>query len=265
MRLLNTKTLELIEVAEEVAPEYAILSHTWGTNEASLQDILATSSRRPWHNALSQTATAIKAKSGYVKIKQSASLAAQHGLHYIWIDTCCIDKTSSAELSEAINSMYRWYQKAAVCYAYLQDVEQGYYDDKSGVFHCLCEHSRWFCRGWTLQELIAPNDVMFYGADWGFLGSKKEHEDVRISLASITGIDLRILEGIIQPSDMSIASRMKWAAHRETTRLEDQAYSLMGLFDVNMPLLYGEGGPKAFIRLQEEILKNSTDNSIFIW
>ncbi|KAH8885371.1 hypothetical protein GQ53DRAFT_829087 [Thozetella sp. PMI_491] len=260
MRLLDTSRLELIEVADGKVPEYAALSHTWGKEEVSLQEMQYVSRR--WSSAVSQTASAIKAKAGYAKIKGSAALAAGHGYNYIWIDTCCIDKTSSAELSEAINSMFQWYKKAAICYAYLEDVKYGYHDIKGGVFHYLCQHSRWFTRGWTLQELIAPDDVMFYGADWGFLGSKGD-EDVRISLAGITGVDARVLGGVIPTSDVSIATRMRWASRRETTRVEDLAYSLMGLFDVNMPLLYGEG-TKAFIRLQE-ILKGSDDHSIFAW
>jgi hypothetical protein len=146
----------------------------------------------------------------------------------------------------------------------MEDVKYGYHDSRGGLFHLLCQDSRWFTRGWTLQELIAPEDILFYGEDWGYLGSKAHDEDVRISLAKITGIDVRVLEGIIQPSEISIAARMKWASQRETTRLEDVAYCLMGLFDVNMPLLYGEG-TKAFIRLQEEILKGSNDHSIFTW
>ncbi|KAJ8127244.1 hypothetical protein O1611_g6395 [Lasiodiplodia mahajangana] len=160
--------------------------------------------------------------------------------------------------------MFRWYKKASICYAYLEDVKYGYRDRNGGLFHLLCQDSRWFTRGWTLQELIAPEDVKFYGEDWGYLGSKAHDEDVRIALADITGIDIRVLEGTLQPSEIGVAARMKWASQRKTTRLEDMAYCLMGLFDVNMPLLYGEG-TKAFIRLQDEILKSSYDPSIFTW
>ncbi|GAW20295.1 hypothetical protein ANO14919_097960 [Xylariales sp. No.14919] len=255
--------LELEEVSEDIPPRYAILSHTWGKEEVTFQEI-QTLSRRQWSRAVSPKVSAIQAKKGFVKIRKAAALAAEHGYSHIWVDTCCIDKTSSAQLSEAINSMFRWYKQASICYAYMEDVKHGYHDKKGGLFHLLCQHSRWFTRGWTLQELIAPEDVIFYGEDWGYLGSKAHDEDVRISLAEITGIDVRVLEGIIQPSEVSIAVRMKWASQRKTTRLEDMAYCLMGLFDVNMPLLYGEG-TKAFIRLQEEILKGSNDHSIFAW
>ncbi|KAI1352654.1 hypothetical protein F5Y01DRAFT_324146 [Xylaria sp. FL0043] len=266
MWLLNTDKLdrpELVEVAEESAPRYAILSHTWDKDEVTFQDMQALS-RRQWSRAVSQTASTIQSKKGFNKIRKAAALAAEHGYNYIWVDTCCINKTSSAELSEAINSMFRWYKKASICYAYMEDVKHGYHDSKGGFFSLLCQDSRWFTRGWTLQELIAPEDVMFYGGDWGYLGSKAHDEDVRGSLAEITGIDVRVLEGVIQPNEISIAARMRWASQRRTTRLEDAAYCLMGLFDVNMPLLYGEG-TKAFIRLQEEILRSSNDHSIFAW
>ncbi|TRX88010.1 hypothetical protein FHL15_011112 [Xylaria flabelliformis] len=266
MRLLHTNrpnTPELVEVSEEFAPKYAILSHTWGREEVTFQDIQAFG-RKQWSRTVSQTVSVIRAKPGFAKIQKAAILAAEHGYDFIWVDTCCIDKTSSAELSEAINSMFRWYKKASICYAYMEDVENGSHHNKAGSFRSLCQRSRWFTRGWTLQELIAPEDVMFYGKNWGYLGSKAHDRDVRISLADITGVDVRVLEGIVPPSEMSIAARMKWASRRKTTRLEDAAYCLMGLFDVNMPLLYGEG-TKAFIRLQEEILKGSYDHSIFIW
>ncbi|KAH9888276.1 hypothetical protein F4778DRAFT_773615 [Xylariomycetidae sp. FL2044] len=263
MRLLNAHKLDLVEISEGSAPRYAILSHTWGEEEVTLQDIQVLM-RKQWSRALSQTASAIKAKKGYIKIQRAAEVAIEYGFDYIWVDTCCIDKTSSAELSEAINSMYRWYNKAAVCYAYMEDVKSGIPTSEVTLFHSLCQASRWFTRGWTLQELIAPEDVMFHDGDWGYLGSKAQDEDVRASLARITGIDVRVLGGLVQPSEMSIAAKMKWASHRETTRVEDMAYCLMGLFDVNMPLLYGEG-KKAFIRLQEEILKGSNDHTIFTW
>ncbi|KAI8630379.1 hypothetical protein F5Y19DRAFT_484255 [Xylariaceae sp. FL1651] len=263
MWLLDTNKLELVEVSEESAPRYAILSHTWSKEEVTLQEIQEFSHRR-WSRVVSQTVLRIQAKKGFAKIRGAAALAAKDGYSHIWIDTCCIDKSSSAELSEAINSMFRWYQRASICYAYMEDVRYGYHDRKGGLFHLLCQGSRWFTRGWTLQELIAPEDVLFYGEDWEYLGSKAHDEDVRISLANITGADVRVLESIIQPSEISIAARMKWASNRQTTRLEDMAYCLMGLFGVNMPLLYGEG-TKAFIRLQEEILKVSNDHSIFTW
>ncbi|KAI0160743.1 HET-domain-containing protein [Xylariaceae sp. FL1272] len=261
LRISNLERVELEAFTEGSVPEYAILSHTWSVEEVSFQD-LQLLGRRQWTHAMSQTASAIKEKRGYQKLRSASELAARNGYDYIWIDTCCIDKTSSAELSEAINSMFRWYKEASICYAFLEDVEP--VSDESHDFYGLCHGSRWFTRGWTLQELIAPADVWFFTKHWRRLGCKASDHHVSRSLARITGIDLAVLQGVISPSEMSIASRMKWASQRQTTRIEDIAYCLMGLFDVNMPLLYGEGR-KAFIRLQEEILKTSNDQSFFIW
>jgi hypothetical protein len=178
-------------------------------------------------------------------------------LEWAWVDTCCIDKKSSAELSEAINSMYAWYAEAAACYAYLSDVQTS--DDVQSE-DSMFRRSRWFTRGWTLQELIAPRFVDFFDTTWKFVGTKLTLSNL---LHEITGVSLdslrtRGLRGI------SIAQKMSWAASRQTTRKEDIAYCLLGLFNVNMPLLYGEGG-KAFLRLQQEIIKTSPDHTIFAW
>jgi len=181
---------------------------------------------------------------------------------YGWVDTFCINKTSSAELSEAINSMFRWYRNADLCIAFLDDVSTTAF----GIINALQEASEdfskslWFTRGWTLQELLAPSEVKFYNRQWKVIG-------LRNALASLispaTGIDINVVGGGSW-SNTSIASRMKWAATRVTTRLEDRAYCLLGIFDINMPLLYGEG-EKAFRRLQEAILMQYDDQSIFLW
>jgi hypothetical protein len=177
-----------------------------------------------------------------------------------WIDSCCIDKSSSAELSEAINSMYKWYANAQVCYAYLSDVVV---DQK---LRSALRLSQWFARGWTLQELLAPRVVEFYDRNWVEIGTK---QSLSLLLTEITTIDHRLFSGSIldkaSKQNICIAEKMSWAAKRKTTRAEDLAYSLMGLFDVNMPLLYGEGAQGAFIRLQTEIMAKSVDESIFAW
>ncbi|KAK1760153.1 heterokaryon incompatibility protein-domain-containing protein [Echria macrotheca] len=244
MRLINTKTLELEDVFGQ-PPRYAILSHTWELGgEVSYQDFLRPEVR--------------ETKSGFNKIKLTCDQARKDGLDYAWVDTCCIDKTSSADLSEAINSMFKWYQKAAVCYAYLVDVPGiGDKQDSDAKF----ASSRWFTRGWTLQELIAPETVRFFSFDWVELGNKVSLSD---TLHNITRIRKWILLGLEYIQQVSVAERMSWAAHRQTTREEDTAYCLMGLFNVNMPMLYGEGS-KAFLRLQEEILKETDDHSLFAW
>ncbi|KAK8033992.1 hypothetical protein PG993_008987 [Apiospora rasikravindrae] len=264
MRLIETTKLELVEFTEELVPKYAILSHRWEEDEVTLQEMQAVG-RKKRFEAVSQTVNAVRSKKGYTKIKRSAALALEHGFAFIWIDTCCIDKTSSAELSEAINSMYRWYQNAAVCIAFLSDAHDDDAMRNVNSFHDVCHQSLWFTRGWTLQELVAPAEVIFYGSDWKYLGSKEHDEEVRHSLHKTTGINIRVLDGSMQVSGVSVAERMKWASKRRTSRAEDMAYSLLGIFDVNMPLLYGEGGVKAFIRLQEEILRTSNDQTIFTW
>lgn len=244
MRLLHTKKLELEEFVGH-PPGYAILSHTWGDQEVTFNDIQT------------PTSPSTTSKAGWSKIKAASAQANRDGYDYIWIDTCCIDKSSSAELSEAINSMFRWYTYAVVCYVYLVDVlpkqETSAWNDNFGG-------CRWFTRGWTLQELLAPDHIELFATDWSHIGSKR---NISKQINRITGIDEEFLIG--RPlSHASIAKRMSWASNRQTTRVEDVAYSLLGIFDVNMPLLYGEGR-KAFFRLQEEIMKISHDQSLFAW
>lgn len=238
MRLINARTLHLEEYFGGEIPVYAILSHTWGKDEITFEAF--------------GTALAAEHES-YQKIKSTCELAITQGHYYVWVDTCCIDKRSSAELSEAINSMCAWYQKSSICYAYLVDVDKG--DMES------FPRSRWWTRGWTLQELLAPSNVMFLDKNWNNLGTKT---GMRKEISDCTGIMERAMISLDIARSMSIAERMSWASQRSTTRVEDRAYSLLGLFDVNMPLLYGEG-LKAFVRLQEEILKISADQSIFAW
>ncbi|RSM17562.1 hypothetical protein CDV31_003639 [Fusarium ambrosium] len=236
MRLLNTQTIVVESFGDDQIPSYAILSHTWEAEEVTFQDME------------SGKATS---KKGWAKVKDSCSMARKNGFDYVWLDTCCIDKTSSAELSEAINSMYRWYQEATVCYAFLADVS-----DLAGF-----SKSKWFTRGWTLQELIAPSSMIFFSQAWDELGTKATLNQV---ISERTRIPKAILSGDQDLETASAAQRMSWAADRRTTRREDLAYCLMGIFSINMPLLYGEG-ERAFIRLQEEIMRVSDDHSLFAW
>lgn len=245
MRLLHTKELEFYEFGGREVPNYAIHSHTWGNEEVTLQDI--------------KTNGAVKLR-GYEKVSKARSVAAADGFDYVWIDTCCIDKTSSAELSEALNSMYRWYQEAGECYAYLADVLHNSVNRVTGVTGPEFWNSRWFTRGWTLQELITPLSVIFLNDEWQEFGTKS---NLQRDISEITGIPGSSLLG----DDLrhaSVAQRMLWASKRETTRIEDLAYCLMGLFGIYMPMLYGEG-ERAFIRLQEDIMRVSDDHSLFAW
>jgi Heterokaryon incompatibility protein (HET) len=241
MRLLHTTNYELTEFIGDT-PEYVILSHTWGESEISFNDVVS---------------GAVHTKPGpsYSKLKGTCEQAVKDGYDWVWIDTCCIDKSSSAELQESINSMYKWYQQANICYVYLTDVFD--YSARSTAFR----QSRWWSRGWTLQELVAPTMLEFYSSDWVLIGTKLELQD---EISQVTGIQKSVLESC-NCTNVCVAEKMSWAAHRHTTRDEDMAYSLLGLFDVNMPMLYGEGGRKAFMRLQEEILKRTEDHSLFLW
>jgi hypothetical protein len=241
MRLLNTSTLVVEEFLQRQLPEYVILSHTWGKEEVTLQDV--------------QSGVA-SSKDGYAKLTGCCKKAAEDGFKYCWIDTCCIDKTSSAELSEAINSMYKWYRNARICYVYLAD-----YNDSLGKSpYQDFTRSRWFTRGWTLQELIAPIMVEFYDSGWVEIGTRLSLQQ---QLMEITGISKAVLQGE-DPSRHTVAVRMSWAARRQTSREEDTAYCLLGIFGVNMPLLYGEG-TRAFRRLQEEIMRTDEDYTLFAW
>ncbi|KAK3988201.1 beta transducin, partial [Cladorrhinum sp. PSN332] len=264
MRLINASTLQLEEFFNSNTPKYAILSHTWGNEEISLADA---------RGILPQMSTPLALRNaGLEKIIKACAQALKDGLRYVWVDTCCIDKTSSAELSEAINSMFRWYEKSEVCYAYLADVPPQDNWDSKNPGHVFSS-SRWFTRGWTLQELLAPSKVIFFASDWSSIATRGE---LSSSISSITGIDASFLldssqsgngqAGGILPRlpSASMAERMSWAAKRETTRVEDVAYSLLGILGVNMPLIYGEG-ERAFIRLQEEVLRVSDDLTILAW
>ncbi|THU81814.1 HET-domain-containing protein, partial [Dendrothele bispora CBS 962.96] len=248
MRLINTTTLQVVEFLSIDVPPYAILSHTWGSEEVTFRDMML----RLTEDLAVEASIRIEQKAGFIKIQKSCEIAKRDGFDFIWNDTCCIDKESSAELSEAINSMYRHYGGSGVCYAYLVDVS---------LSVSLCK-SRWFTRGWTLQELLAPSNVVFYDKDWLEIGTRTSLAEL-VSL--ITMIPTPVLKGDQDLKSCTIAQRMSWAAERRTTRAEDLAYCLMGIFGVGMPTLYGEGAIRAFIRLQEEIIKYNDDATIFAW
>lgn len=305
MWLFNTKDKTLTEFAIDETPKYAILSHTWGKDEVSFGDVQSGSAA---------------SKVGWQKVDSFCEHARNDGFEWVWIDTLCINKESSAELSEAINSMYQWYTRARECYVYLfdafhavaayQDIDPEHDDETQRGFltahggkhvdprvthansiqrhrlrghdfdpyelhgHDLDRHEdevyedldlgqcRWFTRGWTLQELIASKNISFYGPNWEFLGTKRT---LRGTLANVTGISLNVLRNPAEYlSQETIAARMSWAAGRRTTRIEDRAYCLLGILGINLNLLYGEGA-RAFVRLQEELIRTSTDQSIFAW
>ncbi|KAK3349887.1 beta transducin-like protein HET-E2C [Lasiosphaeria hispida] len=219
-------------------PPYAILSHTWGDGEVLFKDLMDGTGKN---------------KAGYAKIQFCGDQARYDAIKFFWVDTCCIDKSNNTELQEAINSMFRWYRDAAKCYAYLVDVSipSPEVDDKS-IWEPAFRASRWFTRGWTLQELIAPTSVEFFSREKVRLGDRKSLERI---IHNVTGIPLKALRGSLL-SDFSVCDRMAWIGKRNTTREEDMAYSLFGIFDVQLPLLYGEGKEKALERLREKTGKD---------
>ena len=245
MRLLKLQNQRKFSLTKDLTvgiPPYAILSHTWGEDEdeVTFKDFVEGTG---------------KSKAGYRKLQFCGEQAVRDGLQYLWIDTCCIDKSNNTELSEAINSMFCWYRDATKCYVYLSDVSVSGSNENDQSFQWTWERafrkSRWFTRGWTLQELIAPASVEFFSLEGKRLGDKKSLER---QVYEITGIAIQALQG--RPlSDFSVTERMSWAANRGTKREEDKAYSLLGLFDIHMPLIYGEGS-NAFIRLHDEIDKS---------
>ncbi|KAI1638327.1 heterokaryon incompatibility protein-domain-containing protein [Biscogniauxia mediterranea] len=255
MRLLNTETFRLQTFDGSEKPSYAILSHTWGKDEVLFEDIYKKpGSESEW-----------RGKGGASKVIGAVQQAIRNEYKYIWIDTCCIDKSSSAELSEAINSMFSWYEEANTCYAYMSDVTRN--DEES------FKSSRWFTRGWTLQELIAPREVQFFDSQWTFIETRSSMAPLLESITQIRPLTSQRCNLFQRDpfggssrtllDSYSVCNRMSWTSQRVTTRTEDIAYCLMGIFDVHMPLLYGEG-TRAFRRLQEEIIKQSNDHSILL-
>ncbi|KAI1634797.1 hypothetical protein F4809DRAFT_493086 [Biscogniauxia mediterranea] len=240
MRLLNTENGELKEfIGNQIPSEYAILSHRWGDQEVPYQDWL----RRCLFSD-------VRSRYGYQKIKEFRDQAKRDGMRWAWVDT-------SQDLSEAINSMFSWYQNSSVCYVFLGDYNSDIFD-ASELDKC-----EWFLRGWTLQELIAPKRVDFFNKNWQYIGTKTNPEMCK-AITNITNIDIPFLCGS-DLEDASIAKRMSWASRRSTTRPEDIAYCLLEIFDINILLLYG-GGTKAFQRLQEEILRRyPDDHSLYAW
>jgi len=249
---------KVLEFGDDEVTEYAILSHRWIEQEVDYKEIVKLAKMDE------EERSEIRQRDGYRKILQSCKQAKKDGYKWLWVDTCCIDKRSSAELSEAINSMYRWYENSKICYAYLHDVPGSSFPtarNNEWYARKLNGWPEWFSRGWTLQEMIAPRDVQFFNKHWHPIGDKRSLSPI---LEVITRVPRDILKEGLSSNRPCVAQIMSWAAYRTTTRVEDRAYSLMGLLDVNMPMLYGEG-KKAFQRLQLEIIRMSNDQSIFAW
>ncbi|KAK4618070.1 Vegetative incompatibility protein HET-E-1 [Fulvia fulva] len=265
MRLLNVNTLQLKEFAEREQPPYVITSHRWGNDEATYKDV------RKGHSQDTAGFKKIQAFCAYTK--KFLIKADEPSIEWIWIDTCCIDKSSSAELAEAINSMFQWYAEAELCLAFLHDVKHenprpGYHHEQapftgmSAAQRRSVEHSVWFTRGWTLQELLAPTVVFFVDETWRFLGYKgSKTEPILLAsggsnindlISDITGVPCDILEDFVRARDVSLEAKQRWMLNRTTARVEDMAYCQLGIFNIFMPLIHGERD-QAMERLREEV------------
>lgn len=289
MRLLKTGQYELIESNDlpDPSPQYAILSHTWISpkDEITYQD---------FKQRKGDIENDIFKQKGWAKLKRYCDRAAADGWEWAWMDTCCIDKTNPADTQEAINAMFRWYQNAGICYAYLEDVDVNKVlgrptprhkqstmevdlDDIAGKSNVADPNSfshralkpflieaKWFTRGWTLQELLAPPYLVFVDQAWRRIGTRESWAD---EIKEASRIEAKHLISF-NPADFtscSIAMRLSWASYRETTVEEDETYSLLGLFGISLPLIYGEGRLRAFDRLQRELITVYNDDSIFAW
>jgi len=243
MRLLyidSSGRLNSTDFRRKTIPPYAILSHTWGDDEFLFEDLVNGTGKR---------------KAGYEKILFCGEQAARDHVQYFWVDTCCTDKWNLRELSNAINSMFRWYKNAAKCYAFLSDVSTPMTDAQlhQSTWEASFRNSRWFTRGWTLQELLAPASIDFFSSERQRLGDKASLEQ---QICEITRIPVTALRG--DPLDeFSVPERMAWMVGRQTTQEEDMAYSLIGIFGVSMEFRYGEGKERALNRLQEEMEKGT--------
>ncbi|KAI5982332.1 hypothetical protein EDD15DRAFT_2181090, partial [Pisolithus albus] len=227
--------------------QYVMLSHRWSSGEPSLHDI---EGRKIY---------SMPAIGGLGKLQGFCAVACEWNYLWAWSDTCCIDKHSSAEVQETIGSMFAWYRRSALTIVYLSDVPD------SGSLGS----SEWFSRGWTLQELLAPRTVLFYTQNWSLYknltsANHKEDATVLAELARETGIEPWFLY-YFSPGMDNARSRLQWASSRLTTRPEDIAYSLFGIFNVHLPVLYGESAEHALGRLLTEIVSQSGDISVLDW
>ncbi|KAG0701553.1 heterokaryon incompatibility protein-domain-containing protein [Suillus ampliporus] len=233
---------------EEIV-KYATLSHRWGEGESA-------------YGTFEEMKEAKLKTPGFKKLKTFCEKVKEYDVEFAWSDTCCIDKSSSAELDESIRSMFKWYRNSDVCIVHLAQSEtvKDILDDE------------WTERGWTLQELLAPNHIKFFNKHWKPMTRHDNDKDpdtgsatsdVLKTLTKATGVPQSEIRDF-DPEAFKVDERMKWAAKRKTTRVEDAAYSLMGIFDVSLQIAYGEGGDRAFGRLIEAIML-AGDPSVLNW
>lgn len=282
MKLLHTHNFTLESFPEPPSQSYACLSYTWGTpphGEVSHRDVVGCGARSPkadygtLKDRASLPAWARRDTESARRVVGACSRAREVGIKYLWVDTICIDRTSLADISEAINSMYRWYRQATVCYAHLSDLAPSALPSTDDVASAMADcsldetslgRSRWFTRGWTLQELLLPRRLELYDREWNLRGSKSSSHVVEM-LSRISGVETAVLSDPDRIADFSYGRRMAWAAKRQVTRGEDAAYALLPILGVNMTVRYGEGGERAFQRLQEKVIRVTTDLSPLCW
>ncbi|KAI1266493.1 HET-domain-containing protein [Xylariaceae sp. FL1019] len=265
MRVINTSTFTITTDNHSLFVDrgYAILSHRWTGAEIEYQGF-------PHHIAALRSnldSLDLLKPIGLNKIRDACRIARRKNIRWMWIDTCCIDKSNAVEYNESINSMYRWYACATICITYLSDVKMDPNSQGVDIFRS-SEHkdrpstSTWFSRGWTLQELLAPVDMEFYDTDWELIGTRKS---LAAPLEEITQIKRDYFTGASDCQEASIAAKISWMAGRVTEKPEDVAYSMLGLLGINMVPSYGEGAERAFLRLQYALLSESTDETLFAW
>lgn len=236
---------------------YAILSHRWNEDgrtkrELTFQDLQPSSFRDSLNNPVFAHSLS--------KIKGTCLKVQEHGIEYVWIDSCCIDRRSSVELNGSIASMFKWYELAEVCFAYLSDVTWSFMDFPKSKEQFI--NSAWFTRGWTLQELLAPKMMVFFDTSWHLIDTR---EGLSREIQEASGIESEYVNDFKSNSQsISIAKKMSWVSKRKVKKEEDMAYCLFGILDVRIDVREGEG-KRAFLRLQETLIQNSRDESIFAW
>ncbi|KAH7122173.1 hypothetical protein B0J13DRAFT_567072 [Dactylonectria estremocensis] len=252
MWLLNVHTYQPVKLGPiETWPPYATVSHCRQNQHVTINHL---------HDVDTQDLNLISQTVGLPWIIRACSEAGAFGVDMLWVDSLSIDRTSSTEHSAAINSMFQIFQGAEICLVHLGDIDAS----KSSLENIgeQIRQSRWTKQIWMLQELIASEDLQFYDTNWDPIGTKKS---LLPTLSRLLSIDEAVLEDSKYLSEFPVGRRMSWASQLSTARPEDLAYSLLGIFGVQLTVLYGEGARAAFIRLQEEISKNTDDITLFAW
>lgn len=244
MLLLHTASLELCEFGSD-APPYGTFSARWEDDTLGHEDLPSpqTAHQRPAFQAL----------------QRACSECQNHGLQWLWNDAVCINRRSIDALSKTLNSLAEIYRKSRLCIVYLHDLfdtEASHFDVERGLSSC-----SWIKHVWMLPQLIFSTVLQFYDAQWMHIGSKRQ---LSAELSRITAIEEGVLDGSESLEDYPNCVKMSWAAGLSAEAIEDVAYSLLAVFNVNMTIRYGEG-MESFLRLQEEILKNTDDYSLLAW